>query len=144
MKKFELDINDACWESVLTSVPESAGIYFAYACYRGTEPNSWFSGPLVYIGEADDLRRRLDEHYASQDNHEGLDARYERIWYTYALFTGGESDRKRCEAALIYKHKPFQNKLGVQEFNYPATVMTLRGETRGLSPSFTVGVDVGA
>ena len=144
MKKIELDINDSCWEFALTSVPESAGIYFAYACYRGAEPNSWFSGPLVYIGETDDLRRRLGEHYASQDNHEGLDARYERIWYTYALFTGGELDRKRCEAALVYKHKPFQNKLGVHAFNHPATVVTLRGETRGLSSSFTVGVDAGA
>lgn len=140
MKKYELDINESCWENELSRVPETAGIYFAYACYRGADPNSWFSGPLVYIGETDNLRRRLTEHVAKRDNHQGLVAQYEKIWYTYSQFGGSEDDRRRCEAALLFKHHPVQNEMSVQTFEYPETEIVLRGETRCLTASFTVGV----
>ena len=139
-RKYELDINESCWEGALGQVPESAGIYFAYACYRGAEPNSWFSGPLVYIGESDNLRRRLGEHAAQRDNHRGLGEQYEKIWYTYALFSESEADRRRCESALIYKHRPLQNEMSAQAFEHPPTEIVLRGETRGLAESFSVGV----
>ena len=138
MKRFELDINESSWEDNLSLAPETAGIYFAYACYRGEAESGWFSGPLVYIGEASNLRQRLSDHYALRDNHDGLAARYEKIWYTYARYAGSESDRRWCEAALIFKHKPPQNDQNVQSFGYATTEIVLRGETRGLVPTFVI------
>ena len=139
MKKYELDINESCWENELSRVPETAGIYFAYACYRGADPNSWFSGPLVYIGESDNLRRSLENHVARRDNHRGLDSRYEKIWYTYALFAESEADRRRCAAAIVCRHRPQLNGADALTFGYAATEIVLRGETRGLAGSFAMG-----
>lgn len=145
IKSFELDINGSCWEDLADSAPETAGIYFVYACFPNAE-GKWFSGDLIYIGEAVDLRSRIKQHAIATDPtdnlHVGIAASYRRLWYTYALFAGSESDRKLCEAALIYKHKPQLNKAHVDCLGGSVDIeVVLRGETRKLVPHFTLGAD---
>jgi len=140
LKSFELDINGSCWEDLSDNVPEAAGIYFVYACFCNAE-GKWFSGDLIYIGEAGDLRSRIKQHASAanpdDDLHDGLSAGCSRLWYTYAFYAGPDSDRRLCEAALIYKHKPQLNKKHVDHFDINSDVeIILRGETRKLVPTY--------
>lgn len=144
-KSFELDINDSCWEDAYGLVPNVAGIYFVYACFQGPD-GRWFSGDLVYIGEASDLKSRISQHANASDGtdnlHKGLLAIYKKLWYTYAFFDGSESDRKLCEAALIYKHKPILNVQNKDRFCSHADVgIVLRGETRKLVTNYVLPGD---
>jgi len=144
-KSFELDINGSCWEDLSDKVPEAAGIYFTYACYRNAE-GKWLSGDLIYIGEAGDLRGRIKQHASAanpdDDLHAGLSSEYGRLWYTYALLSDSEADRRLCEAALIFKHKPLQNKEHKDRLGSHADIaITLRGETRKLVPTYILAAD---
>ena len=146
MKCFELDINGFCWESNVADVPEKAGIYFVYACYYGERDKKWYSGELVYIGEAEQLKTRINQHanpIKEDDNlHIDLPQVYRRLWYTYAFFEGNKDDRLLCEAALIFKHKPLKNNAHKSHFGSKYDVnIVLRGETRNLVTTYSLEAD---
>ena len=144
-KIFELDINSQCWEDWAANVPQCPGIYFVYGCFRTAE-GSWGSGDLVYIGEASDLNLRIAQHAnpakPEDDLHTGILSIYKRLWYTYAQFTGSESQRKLCEAALIFKHKPVRNTQHKDHLDSSDELeVVLRGETRKLVTHYVLEPD---
>lgn len=51
----------------------------------------------------------------------------DHVWYSCAAVSGGETERKRVEAALIYELQPKINTSGKDSFNYPTTVVNSRG-----------------
>ena len=117
------------------SMPENAGIYCVYAGIYNKETNMVTLKSLLYIGQAENIRNRLQSHECYDDWVAEL--KYgEMIIFSCTLL--GKSDLDRFEAAMIYKHKPPVNDLCVNHFNYDKTNVFLTGETACLYKNFTV------
>lgn len=56
----------------------------------------------------------------------------------YSFGAVASSSRERCEAAMIFKHKPPENTEYVDSFPFDKTTMKLSGTTAKLSTNFTV------
>ena len=116
------------------SAINSSGIY---CIYSGTDTgkNTVSLDELIYIGESEDVRQRLQ-------NHEKLDEWKKRLKLAQSLyFTCVKVDsyyRERIEAALIYRHKPPVNIEYKYSFPYDTTSVTTSGANYALESSFTV------
>lgn len=129
-KTYNLSFKGYYWQNRL---PEEAGIYLTYTVKYNAETRGYEIDELVYIGESEDIKGRQAQHYADGDYPEGV-----KLAFSYALLLGGEDNRKRCEAALIYKVKPRWNKLGKLSFNYDTTTVISTGKHNGVLDTFTV------
>jgi predicted GIY-YIG superfamily endonuclease len=82
-------------EAVERNAPERSGIYGLY------RSKTW-----VYIGESDDIRRRLLEHLDEQGT---CIKRYADLWFSYELYPA--AGRAARQNALIRELKPVCNQL---------------------------------
>jgi len=90
---------------------------------------------LVYIGESDNVRSRIADHEKQEDWEAHLKSG-EQLRYSFGPVAGASRDR--CEAALIFKHKPPENTEYVNTFPFDQTTMNLSEKTALLYTSFTV------
>ena len=118
------------------SLTEKAGIYCIYRCTYSQKTDELSVKELLYIGEADNIRRRLCEHKRFGDCEQSLDAG-EQLCYSRALI-GQENLRVRAEAALIYHHSPPENIQHIDSFGYPETEIVISGKHKYLDSNFTV------
>jgi hypothetical protein len=90
---------------------------------------------LLYIGQADDIRTRIQNHNKwpawKKELHTG-----EQVCVSVAGVN--HSVRDRVEAAMIFKHKPPCNIDCVDSFPFASTTITVLGRCRNLNRSFTV------
>lgn len=56
------------------------------------------------------------------------------LFYTYALTTFNESERKRVEAALIYELLPPLNNSNTKGFEHPETEVVVMGDRHAFVP----------
>lgn len=88
------------------SLPESqcnhSGIYVVYGG-KNTGEKSCEINRLIYIGESENINTRLSNHERKEDWKKQLKTG-EVLYFSKTKIAG--EDRKRAEAALIYKHKP--------------------------------------
>ena len=135
MKKITLDF-DGYWREVnKNGIPSQSGIYCVYVCtYNATEKNVSIK-KLLYIGESTNVHDRIADHDRLDDWKNELTSN-ETLCYSFAAISG--DDRKRAEAALIFKHKPPMNEEYVNNFPYDDTQISLTGETTFLITTFTV------
>lgn len=117
------------------SIPNSSGIYCAYAGKYNKEEKTVTLKRLLYIGQAENIRDRLQNHECYDDWVARLTAG-EIIIFSCTILEKSELDR--FEAAMIYKHKPPVNDLCVNHFNYDKTNIKLTGNTALLHTDFTV------
>lgn len=117
------------------SMPEKSGIYCVYAGKHNTEDKTVTLNRLLYIGQAENIRERLQNHECYNDWVAKLKSS-EIIIFSCTLL--GNSELDRFEAAMIYKHKPPVNDLCVNHFNYDKTNVSLTGKTARLYTNFTV------
>lgn len=118
-----------------SGVPDQSGIYCVYACTHNTQANSVSLRKLIYIGESDNVRSRISNHEKQRDWERHLNAG-EQLCYNFGPVA--TASRVRCEAAMIFKHKPPENAEYVNEFPFDQTTMNLSGKTALLHASFTV------
>lgn len=114
--------------------PSSAGIYCVYRGVYNPQSRCITLMELLYIGETNNLHQRHNEHDRRTDFLEQLE-HGEILVYTYAPFNGGENDRRRLEAALVYEMQPPLNEKLVNGFNYPPTEIILSGEKHAYLPN---------
>jgi len=127
---------DGYWrEPNKSSVPALSGIYCVYACTHNTQANTVSVRKLIYIGESGNVRLRISNHPKQRDWERHLEAG-EQLCYNFGAVAAGS--RVRCEAAMIFKHKPPENTEYVNEFPFDQTTMNLSGKTALLHTSFTV------
>ena len=140
MKIFPLEVKGYRREERKDGLPKKAGIYCVFTC-NVTEEDKLSTLKLIYIGESDNIYSRHNEK-----KHEHYDdfCLYKRknkadtLCYSYILIEE-EDDRKRCEAAMIYKMQPPINLQNTIEFNYPPTHIKLSGKIIDLETDFVVG-----
>ena len=137
-RSYDLDFKGFLIEERWTSLPKESGIYCVYA---GTLTNDgkrlmWLR--LLYIGEAEDIRKRVpQEPKKRRDKWEKKLTEDEILCVTFALVDEDE-DRERAEAAMINHHQPPCNKEYKDSFPYPRTTIRTSGKNTDLTGKFTV------
>jgi len=127
---------DGYWrEPNKSGVPAQSGIYCVYVCTHDKEAGTVSLRKLIYIGESEDVRTRLSDHEKQQDWEMQLKSD-EQLCYSFGAVQ--EISRVRCEAAMIFEHKPPENTECVNDFPFDQTTMDLSGKTALLHTSFTV------
>jgi len=89
---------------------------------------------LVYIGESENVNKRIDGHEKWTKWRQYLQSG-EILCFN---FTPISIDRVRAEAAMIHHHKPPVNTEYINSFPYDATSMQTSGRNVLLSSSFMV------
>ncbi|MGA2253154.1 MAG: GIY-YIG nuclease family protein [Thermoguttaceae bacterium] len=127
---------DGYWrEANKSNVPAQSGFYCVYACTHDTQAKTVALRMLIYIGESDNVRSRISTHEKQRDWESHLKAG-EQLCYSFGAVEAAH--RVRCEAAMIFEHKPPENTEYVNEFPFDETTMNLSGKTALLHTSFTV------
>ena len=121
------------WEGL----PAISGVYCIYACRYDPNEDTVSITRLLYIGEAGNVRRRVPEE---PETRRDVWAKQLRRGEELCVSRAGirSVDRKRVEAALIYRHKPPCNIEYVDYFPFDKTTVTTSGRNAELSNKFTV------
>lgn len=132
---YSIDFDGYWRDQNKASIPAQSGIYCVYECTRNIAEKTVAIHKLIYIGEADDVCDRL----ASHEKYE-LWVKHVRRGNELCFSFGhvGAMIRPRCEAAMIYRHKPPVNTEYVDSFPFDRTTIELSGSIELLIPNFTV------
>ena len=132
-----------------------SGIYTVYARTNifldgGDEPDEYPIHRLLYIGEAEDLSKRLDIKSKHPDKliHEKYKKWKKQLedeeFLLFAVAKVNSEDREQAEAALIYHHHNVYelelpcNEQNKESFNYSTTRIKTSGYNELLDVDFTV------
>jgi len=118
-----------------SSLPAESGIYCVYRCTYDREKGTVSLKKLIYIGESQNIKERVDGHEKLEDWQSYLESG-EILCYSYTL--ADETTRKRCEAAMIIKHNPPVNTEYVNSFPFDKTTVILTDKIALLTTPFTV------
>lgn len=132
---FSIEFNGYWREEKKGNVPNKSGIYCVYTCIHNKTEKTVSIQKLVYIGESGDVRGRIANHEHQKDWESHLKSGEELC---YSFGPAESSSRERCEAAMIFKHKPPVNTEYVDAFPFDQTTMKLSGKTAKLTENFTV------
>jgi excinuclease UvrABC nuclease subunit len=135
-KSYSLEFDGYWLEAGLGNLPAKSGIYGVYRCTYDKVQNTVSLRELIYIGEAADVRDRVSGHNKWSAWRAQLKSG-EVLCFNAALI-GGESDRQRAEAAMIFKHKPRCNTTYVDAFPFDTTTVSTSGKNALIQSSFTV------
>ena len=110
-------------------IPDQSGVYCVYNCVNMRENNTVFINSLLYIGEAKNVRERILGHN-ELDEWKSHCATDQELCFSFGTpnYDITSEDRKRIEAALIFKHHPPCNKNYINSFPYPETQIQTKGE----------------
>jgi hypothetical protein len=109
-------------------IPQKPGIYCVYTCTHHEAIKKIDIRKLVYIGEADNVRKQIFIHEKRSrwmehvEDGEVLCFSFGKIAYS------DRKDRKRAEAAMIFKYKPPCNDEYKDSFPYDETTLSLTGK----------------
>lgn len=117
-----------------TGIPAHSGIYCVYTCTHNPDKTVTLM-KLVYIGESENVRERIQNHEKWQDWRRHLRPG-EQVCVSFAPITS--SRRERGEAAMIHHHKPPENVEYKNNFPFDKTTMNLDGGTALLDTFFSV------
>lgn len=132
---YSIDFDGYWREPNKGGVPDKSGIYCVYTCTFDQKAKTVSLKKLVYIGESGNVRDRIADHEKQEDWESHL-KQDQQLCYSFGAVTA--ASRERCEAAMIFKHKPPENTEYVDSFPYDQTTMNLSGKTALLNTSFTV------
>lgn len=106
-------------------VPMKSGLFCVYECTHNEQEKTVTLNKLVYIGEADKARDRIANHEKYDDWKKHI-----RSGNTLCFSFGavGSYNRKRCKAAIVYKHKPPENTEYKDYFPFDDTEVNPCGE----------------
>lgn len=120
-----------------STLPHNSGIYMVYRCLYNKQSNTVQLNEIIYIGQAQDLNQRLNNHekYSEFKAKCGLD---EELCYAYADVSLDDLDI--IENALIFAQKPPLNSDLVDSFNHKSASFLVEGRCALLTyTDFTIG-----
>jgi len=118
-----------------SGIRNESGVYLVYTCTYDRQTDQVTLHKLVYIGEADHVRDRIQRHEKRPTWQTQLGPGQE-LCYSFALIAS--PDRERAEAALIYHHKPPVNDEFKYSFPFDETTVSSSGRCALIDPLFTV------
>ena len=123
MKTFHLQFDGYWREAVKQFTPEYSGIYLIYTCRYISEKNMGDLSELIYIGKAENLRKRIMDH--SEKEFSKLMNEGETLCYACAPFE--LNDLEKVENALVYAEKPRGNTLLKSNYSYGDARIKIEG-----------------
>ena len=135
-KSYDLEFDGYWRERNVAGIPAKSGIYGVYGATYNPDKDNVSLNRLLYIGEAGDVRDRLKNHEKWEKWRRQLRTG-EELCFSVAPIAPA-ADRERCEAAMIYAHKPPCNDEYVNNFPFDQTTITTRGCNALMRPQFTV------
>lgn len=119
------------WPVPPANAVSDSGIYCIYAGHPGRDS----SKKPIYIGQTENLRKRLRDHDKLKEWERK--AGRKPLHYSFAEFDG--DDLKDVEWAMIYKHQPICNDRCMENPPHNQTTVTVNGDIAGLHKKFTCG-----
>lgn len=133
-KSFSL-VYDGYWrEANVSYIPLKSGVYSVYAGTHNRTENTVHLRKLIYIGESENVRKRVSDHEKLRAWRQYLNSG-EELCFNFAPIT---TERLRVEAALINYHKPPENTEYVNSFPFNQATVLTSGRDALLSSRFTV------
>lgn len=127
---------DGYWrEPNIGGIPAESGVYCVYACKHNSQAGTVSIRQLIYIGESDDVKKRVAKH-EKWDAWRGYLTQGEELCFSFAPV--GTSDRERVEAALIFDRKPPENDEYKDSFPFDETTVSTSVRNELLAAKFTV------
>lgn len=114
-------------------VPAKSGLFCVYECTYNEQKKTVSLNKLLYIGEADNARDRIENHekYNQWKKHVTSG---NQLCFSFGAI--GSLNRERCKAAMIYKHKPPENTEYKDSFPFDHTKVNLSGINVLLTETF--------
>ncbi len=134
-KAFDTEFKGYWREPNIGGVPEESGVYCVYECTYNASEKTVSIYELIYIGESDNVRNRIETHEKKDDWKQHVRNGNE-LCFSFARFPS--TDRDRVEAALIFCHKPPVNDEYKDSFPFDRTTISISGKTAKLNIYFTV------
>lgn len=125
MKTFNLTFEGSLLDEDRKNLPTYSGVYLVYRGQLTPDGNSLRCSEIIYIGQAEDIRRRHSAHERRTDFLNSLPDN-EVLFYSYAKAELGDLDR--IENALIFHTQPSLNEIGKDSFLYPSTEIKSDGQ----------------
>jgi len=127
---------DGYWIDVgKAGIPNESGIYCVYECTYNKSNDKVTIHRLIYIGEADDVGDRIANHERRIDWDKHVRSG-NTLCFSFAPFP--KTNRDRVEAAMIFYHKPPENKEYKDSFPFDKTTINLDGKIILLKSHFIV------
>jgi len=127
---------DGYWREVnKAGIPAKSGVYAVYVCKYNPSEKTVTLKKLIYIGEAEDVNDRIEDHEKWEEWREEVPEGSE-ICFSFAGVTS--PDRERAECALIYHHKPDCNDECKHSFPYEDTTVVSTGRHALIESPITV------
>ena len=134
-KVINLSFNGYWREVNKNGVPAKSGIYLVYVCRYNSSQETVTLDKLIYIGESENTRDRIENHEKWNEWRQHV-PRGSEICFSFAPVNN--PDRERAEAALIYHHKPTCNDEHLHSFPFDDTTVVSTGRCALLSSPITV------
>lgn len=124
------------WQEIrMKEIPNSSGIFCVYESRLSLASGSVKPEKLLYIGEADDVRKRIAGHEKMSKWKAQLGGG-NKLCFSFAPV---EADvRKQVAAAMIFKFKPPVNTTHKMFFQFDRTIVIISGKADLLNPYFTI------
>ncbi len=116
-------------------IPNQAGVYLVYTCTYNRQTEKVTLHELIYTGESDHVRDRIQGHEKRTKWKAHLTASQD-LCFSFAPITS--PDRQRAEAALIFQHKPPVNVEYTNSFPFDDTTVSSAGRCKFITSLFTV------
>lgn len=124
MATYNLNFRGYWIDSHKNGLPEGSGIYLVYKCVYKENIRKVSLRELVYIGQANNLKTRIDTHDKREKFLQDCVAG-ETICYSIAEIP--QKDLDIVESALIFMQNPKFNERKCDVFNYDTTELHLEG-----------------
>ncbi|CAL1240555.1 GIY-YIG nuclease family protein [Candidatus Methylocalor cossyra] len=133
--EFSLEFEGYWREKKKHGIPAAPGIYCVYTCIYSGKKQTCSPQKLIYIGAAENVRAALAEHPQQGDWESHIDTG-EELCFSFAKLA--PEHLERCLAALLFKHKPPENREYREAFPFDQTRLELSGQAGFLNKSFTL------
>ena len=123
MKEIKLNFRGYWREINRAGIPSVKGVYFVYRCRYNTSDDTVSLKELVYIGQSQDVNKRIAEHSSNKDFINVLQTE-ETFCYSVAEV---DSNLDLVENALIFMQKPRCNEKLKDTYSYDEASFDLGG-----------------
>lgn len=137
MKRYNINFKGYRRDCNKATLPHDSGIYMVYRCIYDSFTDKVTLKEIIYIGQAEDLCDRLNNHDKRPLFLKACE-RGEEICYAYANVS--MDDLNIVENALVFAQKPRLNFDLVDSFNYDSAAFLVEGKCALLDyTDFTIG-----